>query len=143
VNRKEKDLGRMWIWLLLAALVALMVFVRVAPSEPARWHQPVAGREDRDFDGGALRAVPGDTAAFARIHAAMLALPRTQVLAGTPEEGRVTYVTRSKVMGFPDYTTVEKDGGLLLLYGRLRFGKSDMGVNRARLERVVRAAQLR
>jgi uncharacterized protein (DUF1499 family) len=54
------------------------------------------------------------------------------------EEGRITYMTRSLVFGFPDYTTVTTvpagDGAQVVAYGRLRFGSSDMGVNRERLE---------
>lgn len=138
-----KVTGRMWIWILAGLVVALMVYIRAAPSDPAVWHRPVEGRVDRDFADGALRVVSGDRAAFLRLHEAMLAQPRTSVLAGTPETGRVTYITRSRVMGFPDYTTIEQDGATLLLYARLRFGKSDLGVNRARLERVIEAAQLR
>jgi len=48
-------------------------------------------------------------------------------------EGRVTYITRSKLWGFPDYSTFETRDGDLLIHARLRFGSSDMGVNRARV----------
>jgi uncharacterized protein (DUF1499 family) len=50
----------------------------------------------------------------------------------------VTYVTRSRVMGFPDYTTVRQAGDMVEIYGRLRFGKSDLGVNAARIDRWLR-----
>ncbi len=64
--------------------------------------------------------------------------PRTERLAGAPSEGRITYVTRSRLWGFPDYTTVAAeavDGGTrLVIHARLRFGSSDMGVNAARVE---------
>ena len=73
----------------------------------------------------ALDAVAGET-------------PRTVRLTGSPGEGRITYVTRSRIWGFPDYTTAAAtpvDGGArLTLLARLRFGGSDMGVNRARVE---------
>ena len=59
---------------------------------------------------------------------------RTEVLAGSPSEGRVTYITRSMWFGFPDYTTVQLEDDGLEIYGRLRFGQSDQGVNRARVE---------
>ena len=60
--------------------------------------------------------------------------PRTVVLAGTPEEGMITYITRSRLWGFPDYTTVEARPGMIVIHGRLRFGSSDVGVNRARID---------
>jgi len=53
--------------------------------------------------------------------------------------GRITYVTRSRLWGFPDYTTVQvipgAAGATLALHARARFGQSDVGVNRARVER--------
>ena len=72
----------------------------------------------------------------ARVDAHMRGLPRTHVLAGSVADGRVTYITRSRVFGFPDYTTLEQDGDRLKAYARLRFGGSDLGVNATRLERL-------
>ena len=63
------------------------------------------------------------------------ATPRTSVLAGSVAEGRVTYITRSLVWNFPDYTTVQQKGDYLLIFARLRFGGSDLGVNRKRVSR--------
>lgn len=64
--------------------------------------------------------------------------PRTKRLVGTPSEGQVTYITRSKTIGFPDFTTVKAipgpDGTRLAVFARLRFGREDFGVNRARVE---------
>ena len=57
------------------------------------------------------------------------------VLAGSVEEGMVTYITRSAVFGFPDYTTVRQRGDELEIYGRLRMGYSDLGVNGKRIDR--------
>jgi uncharacterized protein (DUF1499 family) len=68
---------------------------------------------------------------------------RTLVLAGSVEEGMITYVTRSAVIGFPDYTTVQQDGDQLKVYARLRFGRSDFGVNHARVNRWLDALQAR
>ncbi len=63
---------------------------------------------------------------------------RTSRIAGSIEEGRITYVTRSAFWGFPDYTTVAAvpvDGGTsVAILGRARFGRSDLGVNRKRIE---------
>ena len=45
----------------------------------------------------------------------------------------VTYITRTQVLGFPDYTTAAQDGDLLKVYARLRFGRSDLGANKERI----------
>lgn len=116
------------------ALLAGLLWIRIAPQDPGRWHVLPERAETRDFTGGAMRVVDGDAARLARLDAIIRATPRTRVLAGSTKSGRITYVTRSRVFGFPDYTTVEARDGRIVLYGRLRFGKSDMGVNAARLD---------
>ena len=129
-------------YLAFAALVAVAGYVRLAPSDPARWHvAPVADGpwgEVVATDGSAsLRLGPdrGDpTALLARLDAIALATPRTTRLVGSPAEGRITWVTRSALWGFPDYTTAEARPDGLYVLARLRFGRGDMGVNAARLQ---------
>ncbi|MDZ7708705.1 MAG: DUF1499 domain-containing protein [Roseovarius sp.] len=116
---------------LLVAVIAVMAFIRLAPSDPLRWHQMPGAITDRELEGGAMRRVEGDLAA---LDAIIRDTPRTRVLAGSADQGMVTYVTRSRVFGFPDYTTVRQAGEALEIYGRLRFGRSDMGVNAARID---------
>jgi uncharacterized protein (DUF1499 family) len=120
--------------LVLLAVLGFALWVRLAPSEPARWHVSIGDGGNRDFANAAIRtiaAAPGDMSRLDRI---IRATPRTTLLAGTPEEGMITYVTRSRLWGFPDYTTVEARPGQIILHGRQRFGTSDWGVNRARIE---------
>lgn len=122
---------------LILSVVAFMAYVRFSPLPPERWHRPIEASADADLAGGAVRVLPGDAALFARLDRALSALPRTRVLAGSPETGRITYVTRSAAFGFPDLTTLEQHGDTIRLYARLRFGASDMGVNATRLERLL------
>ncbi|WP_299692605.1 DUF1499 domain-containing protein [uncultured Tateyamaria sp.] len=129
------------IVIIIILFVAALAYVRLAPSAPDRWHKPVDATTSSDRMGGAIRVLSTDEGALARVDAAARALPRTTVLAGSVEEGRITYVTRSKVIGFPDYTTVEYNDGLLRMYARLRFGRSDFGVNADRLQRLLTAAE--
>jgi hypothetical protein len=126
--------------ILVAAIVALLVFIRMAPSDPDRWHAMPDNVSDRDLDSGAMRTLEGDLAA---LDAIIRDTPRTQVLAGSVSEGMITYVTRSRVFGFPDYSTVRQDGDMLQIHGRLRFGKSDLGVNAARIDGWLRQLQAR
>lgn len=122
----------MVFWVVALVMIGFAAYVRLAPSDPVRWHVAREGAEARTFKGGAIRVVEGELAALDKIARAE---PRTRVLAGSVEEGMITYVTRSKLWGFPDYTTVWQEGGKLVLSARLRFGSSDLGVNAARLER--------
>ena len=119
------------VGLVLVLIVVGMAFIRLAPSDPIRWHQMPESVTNRDLEGGAMRRVAGDLAA---LDAIIRDTPRTQVLAGGVEQGMITYVTRSRVFGFPDYTTLRQREDMLDIYGRLRFGKSDLGVNAARID---------
>ena len=126
---------RRMVWvILIAAVVAGLAFVRLAPSDPARWNVPIGSAENTDGEGWSARVIPSKPGVLSDLHQAMLALPRTELLAGGVGEGRLTYITRSKLIGFPDYTTIEQAGDQIKLYARLRFGKSDLGVNAKRLD---------
>lgn len=129
-----------WLGLLLIlAVLGGLAWIRLAPSDPARWHVAPTVEGDEDLPGGAKRRVAGaGQNALARLDAIARATPRTSVLAGSVADGMVTYVTRSRLFGFPDYSTVRQEGDDLLLHARLRFGQSDMGVNRARVEQWLR-----
>ncbi|MBS0124218.1 DUF1499 domain-containing protein [Thetidibacter halocola] len=118
-----------------------LAWIRLAPSDPAVWNVDPQVTADQDLASGVRRRIPGGEATLTALHQIILETPRTEVLAGDPSEGRVTYVTRSKWMGFPDYTTVQLSDGQVELYARLRFGQSDMGVNRARVEGWLSALQ--
>ena len=126
--------------------LAVQAAVRLAPVDAARWHSD-PGLLDADdkretFPGGIRvvqkfdappREVLNQSDAIARD------MPRTRIVAGNVDEGMITYETRSAFWGFPDYTTiaadVASDGGTRLrIHARLRFGSSDLGVNRRRVE---------
>ena len=132
---------------LLAAVAMLMVYVRLAPLKAAEWHRPIYPMPQGEYVKAdrflAVRAAAEPMATLTQLDRIATATPRTVRLAGSIEGGRITYVTRSRVMRFPDITTVQvgpddtlKGFGeqVMSIEGRLRFGKSDMGVNRARIE---------
>ncbi|KPP87322.1 MAG: Protein of unknown function (DUF1499) [Rhodobacteraceae bacterium HLUCCA08] len=135
------------IWIVLAVAVFALVFaawVRLAPSDPAAWHrlpEPAEGSGERTGANWIVihdRLAGDPAAALAAIDAAARATPRTRVLAGSVEAGMITYVTRSRLWAFPDYTTVAvapagaAGDPVLTLWARSRFGQSDLGVNAAR-----------
>jgi len=136
-------------------VVATALWVRLAPSDPADWHvdpltAPGTGRANawrvgpsgaagQPLDAAApVYAVPAAELARA-LDAAARAWPRTEPLARSGDGLHLSYVARSRVRGFPDYVSVrvlDRDGGTstLAIYSRARFGSSDLGVNRARVE---------
>ena len=133
--------------ILVVALLAAAGWVRLAPPDAVRWHVDVAsdtpplcasGIEIGAASARAACVFPDPPAALlARLDAAALATPRTRRLAGSPAAGRITWETRSLVVGFPDYTTAQvtatPEGTRLDILDRSRFGASDWGVNAARL----------
>jgi uncharacterized protein (DUF1499 family) len=131
------------LWVVLALAVVAMGYVRLAPSAPAQWHLIPPFEHSADFEGGAVRVVRTGPDALEQLNAVALATPRTTVLAGWVAAGMVTYVTRSAVFGFPDYTTARQDGDVLVVWARSRFGRSDLGVNRDRIDRWLEAIQPR
>lgn len=123
-----------------------MVYIRLAPSDPARWNvDPPAFTAEVAAGPDGVTTVPlgarariaptGETPTetLARLDAIARATQRTERLAGSPEEGRITWITRSFFFGFPDYTTATATPEGIDLYARERFGRYDFGVNAARL----------
>ena len=70
---------------------------------------------------------------LAKLEAKALASPRTIRLAGRAEDGRITWVSRSFLIGFPDFVTAQttqtQQGTRLDIVSRQRFGDGDEGVN--------------
>lgn len=124
----------MLIWVGLAAVVVVVGFIRLAPVDPFDWNSQPELTEDKEFRGGVFKVVRSGPDGLQQFDRIASAAPRTKLLAGSVEEGMATYVTRTKVIGFPDYTTARQDGDLLKVYARLRFGRSDLGVNKARID---------
>lgn len=129
---------RVALLLLLALLAGAAAWVRLAPSDPARWHtDPALGAEGPNSATLRLTLPAPPPEALARLAAVAEATPRTTRLAGRPEDGRITWITRSRLWGFPDYTSAAAvpaaEGSEIILHARSRFGASDRGVNRARL----------
>lgn len=116
------------------AVVGLALVMRLVSSDPDRWHVLPEGLSPGDGASQAVRVIEGGPDRLAALDEIARAHPRTERLAGSVDEGMVTYVTRSAVFGFPDYTTIGLRDGQIVLFARLRFGKSDLGVNAARLD---------
>ncbi len=131
--------------LLIVIFLGLAGCIRLAPSSQSRWHHLAEGLkfpptgQVGTLQGGAVLRLDGGAEVLAALEGVATATPRTQVLAGSVAEGRITWVTRSVLWGFPDYTTAELRADGVYLHARLRFGSSDFGVNAARLRAWVEA----
>jgi uncharacterized protein (DUF1499 family) len=137
-----------FMWMLGVVVVialGLMAYVRFAPTKAVDWHLDLSARPQAmaalspdqvtALTGGAyIDLRHGD---LARLDAIAMANPRTRRLAGSLAEGRITWETRSLIWGFPDYTTAEVQGEGLVIFARLRFGSSDLGVNAKRLRQWI------
>ena len=131
----------MFFYILIGLVLAFPAYVRVAPSDPNRWHVAITAETESNLADGAVRIITSGPETLTILNKNMLNRPRTKVFAGSIEQGRITYITRTKLMGYPDYTTIEQSGENIKLFARLRFGKSDLGVNAARLEQLKGALE--
>lgn len=127
------------LWIFVGGLLAFGAYVRFAPLDPQKWHTLPDKVSHADLQGGAMRVVEAiDAAQFQQFDEIVMQDPTTLRLAGHPDDGMVTYVTRSRFWGFPDYTTARLRAGRLEIYGRLRFGRSDFAVNATRIDNWLR-----
>ena len=132
-----------YLLLFLAAVGGL--WIRFAPHDTDRWHVDPA--EVAEPAGNGYRIIgdkaprfPGDVeTVLQELTNVALAEPRVRVLDGGADEGLITFVARTKWVGFPDYATFKavQEGGQtkLAAVSRARYGGSDWGVNRERLDR--------
>ena len=147
-------LAALLLALFAAGAIAAAIAIRVAPSDPTRWHAdptnvPGTGKSNDfrtipegfdapDEDMVSPVFIASSTELAEAFDAMALAQPRTERVAGEPADFWITYVQRSRVFQFPDYISVWVvdlgDGrSSLAVYSRARYGWSDFGVNAARV----------
>ena len=119
--------------------LSVLAYIRLAPSAVSKWHCSPQVNKNAVLSNGIQKRIPIGKAGLRRIDLIAEADPRTERLAGSVEQGLVTYVTRSRMIGFPDYTTVMQAGEELVIYARSRFGRRDFGANAERVTRWLNA----
>nr|WP_270730083.1 DUF1499 domain-containing protein [Shimia sp. Alg240-R146] len=117
----------------------LLAYVRLAPSDTARWHAAKDITKNSDGQNSARRLVDAGPDGLAKLAKVALSDPRTVVLAGSVDEGMITFVSRTRMVGYPDFTTARMQGDQLAIFGRSRFGRKDFGVNAARVDHWIAA----
>lgn len=133
----------------LAAVLATALWMRWVPMPAETWHVDPAGvtppaSPNYDLRVGA-RAPVFDVApdVLAVRLDAVATGEGARIIAGDLASGHLSYVVRSALMGFPDAVSVRlvpvAEGTRMEFYSRSRFGYSDLGVNRARMDRWIAA----
>ncbi len=134
------------VLLLAGAALVFAFWVRLAPLDVARWHVDPFTAPDPGVAGfrAQMQSAGPPQEVLARLDRLIRKTPRTRLIAGSVQEGRLSYETRSWFWRFPDYTTIsaqpgDPDGTRLAILGRLRFGRGDLGVNRVRIKGWIKA----
>jgi len=146
---------KLFFWILAALGIGLMLWVRSAKDDLQVWHVDPLRVVKEGKPNQYLMLPDGKTSqspvfevsalelagAFDRV---AMAQPRVSLLAGSVEELWMTYVQRTALMRYPDYISVKVIGNTngsatLAIYSRSRFGRSDFGVNRARVKMWIKA----
>lgn len=144
------------LFISVATLFGIVIFAavafRVMPMDAARYHirpalaVPLSTPNFVLMVGDEALVLPRNLADVAADVALKAASDGAVLLAGQPEDGFVTYVYRSRLMGFPDALSLTLDptdegGTRVQIFSRSRFGYGDLGVNAARVADWVAALQ--
>ena len=134
-----------WVLIILGlAMVAAIianVYMRSVVHDPARWHiDPASVSVDDIQSRNQFLATHTYAVSPSELSIAVEEALGGELLAGDLSQGWATYVIRTRLIGFPDYVSVRVSGtstrSSVTLFSRSRFGYSDLGANRSRIERV-------
>jgi uncharacterized protein (DUF1499 family) len=126
---------------LAASIVVAAAYIRLAPVSVARAPVPASlAVGEYPVAGGyyAVRKIPDADYALSQITSALSALPRTRKVSDAP----LTFVTRSALWAFPDVIRLWVELDTLHIAGHSIYGKSDRGVNKARITAILASAGL-
>lgn len=140
------------VGLLITALAVAAIMIRRLDHDAAIWHvdplvaakpsTPNSYRVGPDGTTEADAAAPTFALSAADLAVKFDAIARgagSEVVGGSAAEDHVTYVQTSRLFGFPDYVSVkfieiDAVNSTLAVFSRSRLGKSDLGVNKKRVE---------
>jgi uncharacterized protein (DUF1499 family) len=136
--------------LVVLAAIGAAVFFRTVPMPAETWHVdpataplPTTPNYERLVGDEAPRFPGAPLDIMLRLDAAAKA-DGAERIGGDVADGFVTYVVRSRIMGFPDAVSIrvhpEGDATRIDIFSRSRFGYSDLGANASRVARWLAAA---
>lgn len=133
----------LFLILLSAALLGVLSYIRFAPADIDGLHLDPATADLTDKPNeyritSAVFDMTPEKLIKTFDDLAMLQ-PRVKRLAGSVDDLMITYLQRSKTVGYPDYITVKAtpagaEQSQLVIFSRSRFGHSDLGVNKRRID---------
>ncbi|WP_424943344.1 DUF1499 domain-containing protein [Aliiroseovarius crassostreae] len=120
--------------LVLASTLAVYARVKPLPTDRLHDHPGPQERGTHMMEGGVKYVLPlGQLPenGVERLLEIARSTPRTTEI---PTSSGYTFVTRSKLFGFPDIIRIWQADGHLHIHSHLVIGRSDLGVNGARIE---------
>ena len=144
-------------FLLLVASAVALVYARLAPSDPATWNIDPNDPSIKPNPKGYLMRANGDAPSpvfdaapgmlLEVLEDIALMTPGTERLAGDPLRRQLTFLSRSSVLGLPDYTTVQAAAlgarTSLVIYARSRFLPVGKAAHKARVDNWLKALEAR
>lgn len=140
--------------LLLLSCLGLAIFMRFVPMSAERWHIDPSSAIPPNSPNFVLLA--GQDAVLRDGEAGMIAEQidararalGMQMIAGSTDSGFMTYVTRSRLFGFPDAISIKitpeaaqtgEARSRIEIFSRSRFGYDDLGANQAHITKLLAA----
>jgi len=144
------------ILLIGAAILGYLALflIQTAPHDPEVWHKDPLTEPSSETPNSYRVAPTGtevervDQDAFVYAESAeviakalddyIVRQPRTERVAGYPQEQFLTYAQRTKTLKMPDYISIKviplgEERSTVAVYSRSRYGYGDLGVNKARV----------
>ncbi len=141
--------------LLLVGSAVALVYARLAPSDPATWNIDPSDSSIKPGPNSYLMRANGDAPSpvfdaapgmlLEVLEDVALMSPGTERLAGDPLRRQLTFLSRSAVLGLPDYTTVQAVAlgarTTLVIYARSRFLPLGKAAHKARVDNWLKALE--
>lgn len=136
----------MFLTIILLLILAVLVYIRLAPSPIEKWHgdpeELAATNKPNSYRLSAEKSVEfavGADKLAVLLNDVAHDFSAATVLAQDADARITTYIARTKLMGYPDYistkiTAIDDSHAKLAIYSRSRFGRSDLGVNKKRVQ---------
>ena len=139
------------ILVVILCIISVLAYIRFAPNNPKKWHVNPSSAETTGKPNEFRLA--NDSALIYDISALELSKlvgefiesqEHGKILAQSTDKTHTTYIQRSKLIGYPDYISVEitakgNNQSKIEILSRSRFGYSDLGVNKKRINNLIAA----
>jgi hypothetical protein len=131
----------MTLFIIIGLLVLGLVWVRFAPNDITKWHfdpsvEYTSKRPNYFQQDYTLETSIDDL--IAKWQTPERGSEKLSILAGDLQDGFVTYMVRTPLIGYPDYVSIkiaalDSTTTSLKVLSRSRFGRSDLGLNKKRI----------